>query len=95
MITYGSPKVGNDKFGELLRTNVPRSYRIVTPRDPIPRAFLQSGIFTKYKHVSEPIQLPDEPYSGLRNWWKRQNPMYAHRTDTYLAGIELTKQKQM
>lgn len=62
--TFGAPRTGNPRFACRLGSLVPESYRVVNPRDPVPRLpppvwwSPKTNAFYFYRHVPEEIRTP-------------------------------------
>jgi triacylglycerol lipase len=53
VITFGSPRVGNDSFRTLYAATIPRSLRVVTVYDPVPKTTVNDFV-----HVPDEYMIP-------------------------------------
>jgi hypothetical protein len=65
LYTYGSPRVGNKDFSDLLYNYKNNSYRIVNNRDPIPHLPPAMTKYHLYQHIHNEIWIVDKEFCEL------------------------------
>jgi hypothetical protein len=95
-LTYGSPRVGNERFVDWFKSTVDLNFRITTNRDPVQWLPFESY----YHHVSHAIsfdhtgqvtKVPDPP-AKMRFWYALEDLdlewfLEDHKLDTYILRL--------
>ena len=101
IVSYGSPRVGNRRFAELLKSRVPESYRIVNESDPVttlPRVI--SSKKYHFKHGGNEMIINQQgsiifaPSGAEKNLLPARNRPTHHLLDKYKASLNAVCRKQ-